>query len=422
MRPRVVLLAFLACAAVSAQETRPKDVREIAKSGVNALPKLQELLKNPDLDIRLEAVKQIVQIGTQRSLDPLIQATADNDPEVQIRATDGLVNFYYPDYVRTGLTSSLRRVGSNIKAKFSDSDDQTIIPVFVQVRPDVIAALGKLVRGGGAMEVRANAARAIGVLRGRAAVDDLVAALHSKDTDVIYQSLIALQKIRDKSAATKITFLLRDLDPKVQTAAVETAGLLQNSEALPQLKDVLSRTRDKGVRRKTLTAIAMIPEPQNRETFARYLRDKDDQMRAAAAEGYARLKDPADVPTIDQAYKEETKTQPRMALAFALVMHGKTEISEMSPLQYLINQLNSAAYHGIATPYLAELARDPNVRAALYKPLLEGTKDEKIYLAEVLSRSGDKDSIPQLQKLSNDTDADVAKAGLRALRSLQDRL
>ena len=51
------------------------------------------------------------------------------------------------------------------------------------------------------MDVRANAARAIGVLRGKAAVPDLVEAAHSKNTDVIYESLIALQKIRDESAA-----------------------------------------------------------------------------------------------------------------------------------------------------------------------------------------------------------------------------
>ena len=79
----------------------PKDVRNLAKQGSSALPRLQELLRNPDLDIRLEAVKAITDIGTQGSLAPLIQATADNDPEVQIRATDGLVNFYLPGYVQT---------------------------------------------------------------------------------------------------------------------------------------------------------------------------------------------------------------------------------------------------------------------------------------------------------------------------------
>ena len=56
------------------------------------------------------------------------------------------------------------------------------------------------------MDVRANAARAVGILRGKAAVPDLIEAAHSKNTDVIYESLIALQKIRDESAGPRVEF------------------------------------------------------------------------------------------------------------------------------------------------------------------------------------------------------------------------
>src|SRR6185436_11911968 len=101
---------LLLCAAALAAQTRPKDVREAAKPGSSALPKLQEFLKDPSTEVRVEAVKQIVEIGTQRSLDPLVVATQDNDPEVQIRATDGLVNFYVPGYVATGVARFIAAV------------------------------------------------------------------------------------------------------------------------------------------------------------------------------------------------------------------------------------------------------------------------------------------------------------------------
>src|SRR6266550_1492721 len=182
------LLFLLLCSLVSGQATRPKDVREMAKGGSNAIPQLQALLKNPDLDVRIEAVKSIVDIGTQRSLDPLIEATRDSDAEVQIRAADGLVNFYLPGYVRTGLGAKVQRVGKSIKGKFTDTNDQVIEP-YIQVRPEVIAALGKLARGGVGMESRANAARAIGILRGREAIPDLLEAMKSKDGTVLYESL-----------------------------------------------------------------------------------------------------------------------------------------------------------------------------------------------------------------------------------------
>lgn len=416
-----MLLTCVAVAAAAAQDLRPKDVRELAKGGSNALPKLQELLKNPDPDIRVEAVKAITEIGTQRSLDPLILATQDNDPEVQIRATDGLVNFYLPGYVQTGLGASLKRVGGSIKAKFTDTNDQVVDP-YVMARPEVIAALGKLARGGADMEVRANAARAIGILRGKDAVPDLIEAIHTKDSAVIYESLNALQKIRDQSAAPRITFLLRDLDPKVQIAAIETTGLLQNKEALPDLVDALNRARDAKVRRAALTAIAMLPAESSRALYSRYLTDKDDKMRAGAAEGIARLRNPADLPMLEKAWQDEGKTPPRLALAFAQVMLGKLDTAEFSPLTYLINTLDSASYREVAQAYLIELARDERVRMALYASLNNATKDEKIGLARVLARSGDKESVSYLQKLSNDSDNEVAQEGQRALRTLQARL
>ena len=419
---RALPLLFSLALAVFGQETvRPKDVREVARGGSAAVPKLRQFLKNPDIEVRVEAVKEIIEIGSvPAALDALIEATGDNDPEVQVRATDGLVNFYLPGYVRTGFGASLRRAGGTIRGKFTDTNDQ-IIDAYVQVRPDVVASLGKLARGGANMDVRANAARAAGVLRGTAAVPDLIEALRSKNSTVIYESLVALQKIHDQSAAPKIAFLLRDFDQKVQIAVIETTGLLQNKEALPGLVDVLSRARDNKVRRAALVAIAMLPDEKNRALYARYMQDKDDQMRAAAAEGYARLKNPSDLPMLEKAWNDENKSHPRLSLAFAQVMLGKTETAEFSPLQYLINTLNSSAYRGEAFAFLVETARDAKVRAGLYRPMLQGTKDEKVWLARVLARSGEKESIPHLEKLSHDADAEIAQEGLRALRVLQAR-
>jgi HEAT repeat protein len=418
---RAVMLLILCWAAAAQEITRPKDVRELGKGGVNAIPRLQELLKNPDNEIRVEAVKQIVEIDTQHSLDPLVIAARDNDPEVQIRTTDGLVNFYLPGYVKRGMSASLQRVGTTIKSHFTDTNDQ-VIDAYIQVRPDVIDALAKLTRGGSRKDVRANAARALGVLRGRAAVPELIDALRSKDSVLIYESLNALQKIHDESAAARIGFLVRDPDQKVQITAIETVGLLRNKAALPDLLDVLNRSRDKKVQRAALTSIAMLPEPKNRDLYARYLKDKDERLRAAAAEGFARLNNPGDVPMLQATFEEEKKIEARLSLAFALVMLGRRELTEFSPLQFLVNNLNSAAYKGEAFAFLVETARNPIVRTALYKPLLGGTKEEKMQLAGVMARSGDQSTIPQLQKLSKDTDVDVSREGIRALRDLQARL
>ena len=45
-------------------------------------------------------------------------------------------------------------------------------------------------------------------------------------------------------------------------------------------------------------------------------------------------------------------------------MLGKLEVSEFSPLQYLVDTLNSSKYSGEAQPLLIEAAREPAVLTA----------------------------------------------------------
>jgi HEAT repeat protein len=416
-----VLFVSVALFPLAAQDVKPKDVRDTAKAGPSAIPTLQSYLKGHPPDVRAEAVKQLTQVGTIASLDPLILATKDDDPQIQILAADGLVNFYSPGYVKTGISGSIAKVGTSIKGKFTDTND-LVIDAYVDVRPDVIDALATLIKSGVNSDVKANAAHASGILRGKAALPNLLDAVHSKNSDVIYESLVAIQKIRDESAGPPIQFLLNDLDQKVQIAAIQTAGVLLNKAAVPDLIQVFNRAKGLTVKREALTAIAMLPEPTSRSIYETNLHDKDDRIRAAAAEGFARLRNPSDLPMIEKAWQEEQKTAPRLSLAFAQVMLGKTEVSQFSPLQFLINNLNSASYNGVAYPFLVELARDGAVRQALYAPLTSGTKEEKIYLARVLARSGDSGSLPMLQKLSTDNDPAVAQEGLKALRNLQARM
>jgi HEAT repeat protein len=418
----VLLLAGIVVFAQDDAKARIKAIRELSKEGSTAVPRLAGYVSDSDQDVRLEAVKAIVQLDTQASLDPLVKATADNSAEIQIRATDGLVNFYLPGYVQAGLGSTFKKVGTSIKSRFTDTNDQ-VIDGYVKVRPDIIQALGKVARGGVSMEARAGAARALGILRGQAALPDLLVAIHSNDTEVNYEALIALQKIRDKSAGPEIAFRLRDPSEKVQAAAIETTGLLDNRAALNQIRDAMDRSKSAKVRRIALTALAMMPDASSHGVFVYRLEDKDEAMRVAALEGLARLRDAQDEARLKKAFDEEKKAPGRLAAAFGLVTHGQREMTEFGPLRYLVNQLNSAAYRGVASSYLKEVARDPAVRQALY-PALQASpsKDEKTGLAEVLGASGDRDSIPVLETLSKDAAPDVAKEALRALQTLRARI
>jgi HEAT repeat protein len=413
----ILLIAFL----VAARAQTPKEIRATAKQGASALPKLRSYLKNPDNKIRDEAVKGIVEIGTAASVDPLIEATRDNDENIQIRATDGLVNFYLPGYVPSGMTAPIKRAGSSIKARFGDRNDQTI-EAYVTVRPDAIRAIGALVRGGGGSDARANAARAIGILRGKAAEDDLYAALKSKDSEVLFEAIVALQKIRDEEAGPHVQYLLRDLNERVQIAAIETSGLLRNRAALPDLRSLLQTFNKVKVRRAALTSIAMLPDPASRPTYTQYLADGDDTLRAAAAEGFGRLGEKNDLTMLEHAWRAETKRTAQISLAFALTMDGETQYNENSPLRFLVQSLDLGTGRGLAAPLLTEAARNPEVRLQLYGPLEQGTKEQKIAIAQILSVDGDGATEAHLEKASHDADPQVAEEGLRALRNLRARL
>ena len=85
----------------------------------------------------------------------------------------------------------------------------------------------------------------MGILRGRQALPDLEQALRSKDSDVIYEALVAIEKIRDPSAgpANRVS-ACTILKEKVQVTAIEATGLLANRAAINDLRDVLDRSRN----------------------------------------------------------------------------------------------------------------------------------------------------------------------------------
>ena len=143
-----------------------------------------------------------------------------------------------------------------------------------------------------------------------------------------------------------------------------------------------------------------------------------DTVRAAA-EGLARIKDPKDQPALTQAFTDERDSSPRLSLAFALVAVGRVEMNDLSPLRYLMNTLNRAAYRGVVLAFLTELAREQAVRNALYPYLPTATRDEKTGLSIVFSRSGGRDSVPYLETLQKDGDVAVVQEAVRSLRTLE---
>jgi HEAT repeat protein len=406
-------------------KARIRQIRELGRGDSRSIATLAGFLTDPSVDVRSEAVKAIAGIGTQHSLEPLARATHDADSQIQIMATDGLVNFYLPGYVAKGLGGSLTRTTRLVKGFFNIRNDQ-VIDAGIQVRDDVGRALGELAgREDATLEARANAALAAGILRARPALPGLEAALRSRDTDLIFEALVALQKIRDPAAGPSAATLAQDPEEKVQTMALETVGVLRSATSGADVRQALDRAGSARVRRVALGALAMIATPQDHAILLRYSSERDPQLRAAAIEGLGRLRDPEDIPTIEETFNEQNLDERvRLAAAFAVVMEGKVETSEFSALRYLVNSLNLKSHSALTHAYLAELLRRREVRQAVQSLIVEptATKDEKILTAQSLAESGAPDALPVIEQLSKDTNPDVSVAATRSLRLLRSQL
>jgi HEAT repeat protein len=405
-----------------ATNERILQIRRLGKTDSQAIPELAKDLSDPNPDIRTEAVRAIVKIGTERSLDPLVAATHDNDPDIQILATDGIVNFYFPGYVSNGLLSHpLSRGVKQLKTFFAVRNRQEIAPE-ITIRPNIQEAIAAEVGHAASVDARANAARAAGILRDGAAVPALGEALRSRETVLMMESLYAMQKIGDPAAGTAAAFLVRDLDEKVQLAALETVGVLRNTASAAAVRQVFTNARNDKVQRSALEALAVFGVPDDRKLFQQYAADSDAVMRAAALEGLGRIREPEDTPLLDTAFNEKNiDWRVHLAAAFALVSEGKVDTAEFSPLQYLVENLDQANRDETAQAYLTELCRREDVRKGVYALLPQASVQQKIVLCNILAASHAPDVVPVLTDLSKDANSDLSLAAAKSLRIAQAR-
>ena len=402
---------------------RKKAINEVGEKGKKqqidaqaACSALGKVTRDPAPEVREDVVIALIKIGSPNCLPGLVQMTKDASPEIQSLAVDGLVDLYVPGYVQFGWLNSVKSFGKSLKNRFSDPEP-TIVQPSVRVAPEAVDVIVPLISGGSSMESRANAARAAGILRARPAIPELQKALESRDETIALEAVRSIEKIGDLSAGPSLVARLRDPNKKIREAAAEAVGQLRVREAVDDLNTMVRGERDKDIQRTALTALAKIPDNGQDKVFLLYLRDKDDKLRAAAAEGLGRSGNQGDLEVLQEAFAIEKNESVRLSLAF-----GSVSLGDKNMISYLVDGLDSRFHRLEARPFLVELARDPQVLPELYTPLTSGTEQQKIELAYVVARSGTRESEPHLERLTRDTNPKVAEAALRELNNLRARL
>lgn len=417
--------AFLAlsilCFVLTAQ-VRPKDkiknLEALAKQGQNAAAGIAAYQRDEDVSVRLAAAEALIQAGGVASADALRTGCEDGSSDVQRLSVAGIVNFYKPGYIKQGVRAKAGAVGNKILR----SNEEPVVDPFVTVRPEDIAAVRKVLLNGASRDSKLEAAQALGILRAGSALPDIYPLLKSKDDAMMLAALRAIETSGDKAAAAETVFLLRDLNDKIQSRAIALNGIFRNEEALPDLAEVFSRGRSAKSKAAALEAIAMIASPESKALFEQNVDNRDGSLRGLSAEGLGRLVAKEHDAKIKALYQDEGSARARLGEAFALVKFGNLDTGEFSPLTYLFNTLNSAAWNDYARSYLRELSRDSSVRKGLRTKVAAATKSEKIGLARILSAEGTGEDREILDALAHDRDADVAQEGIKAARTLNARL
>lgn len=396
-------------------KVRAKAAREIAKSGdASAVPALVVALGDTSVDVRREVVLALAQIRVSAALDALVTATRDTDPDVRTLAVQGLSGYYTGVAPSAGFSAFVKKQYRRAKSHFVQAN--TRIDPGVSVEPQVVAALVKAMNDTSALPAAREAAKGLGILVAQAAVPDLVERAHSTDVDLARESLNALAKIKDRSAGPKLIDLLDSSDKDIKRDAAVTTGILRAREALPKLQAMFENDPDQKNKEKALEGLAYLGEPVSVPLFTQAIWREDKALRASAAEGLARAGDASAVSELEKAVSVEKDAAAKLAAEYALTALGKEDF-----LAAVVHELASKLRGDVAEAYLRELTREAKFLPRLYPFLSEHEPVVRKRLATVLMFTGDQSSLQHLERLTHDSNPDVASEALRAARAIRAR-
>jgi HEAT repeat protein len=389
-------------------DQRAKAASELGKEGEpSAVPALTAALNDPSAKVRRQVVVALAKIRGGNSLEGLITASRDTDPQVRVIAVDALSGYYL------GRTPSIGFIGG-LKHATASSDESERIDPGVAIDPKVVAALQAALEDTRSIEPARHAAKGLGTLMAESAVPALVRAAHSPDEALAQEALNSLGKIKDLSAGPQLVDLVDSPKKAVRQDAVLIVGLLRARDAASKLQIVAQNDRDKTTRRNAFEGLAYLGEPVSYDLFARTLGEKDKTYRAYAGEGLGRIGDKRAMPELEKALAAESDGGTRLAEQFALTKLGQSKMGE------LVAGLGSRNWDSALT-YLVELGHDPQIITQLPGYLHNKDANIRRRLCTALMYAGNTSSIAPLEEASKDSNSDVAAEALRALRAIRAR-
>lgn len=407
-------------------------------------------LSHPDISKRRSAAEALSS-GDERALYPLLKALTDENAGVQDAAMRSLISIggevvaymvipllREESLLRNTAIIILRDIGQSsvplLKSLLKDKDPDVrkfAIDIICDIRhceyPEEISIL---LREDPNPNVRASAARALGMLGYRAGIPFLIEALRDEEW-VVFSVLEALAMFRDDSSVPIIEGFLAGNNDTLRMAAIDALGSFGTTGAVSCLTGRLSKADgfEKIMVIKSLISggVSLFALPaKEKEEIAVILRDMlengDTEEKIAAVRGLADLQDTfAYEAIVDFAGSFDPSNPENDEFIFAI----KDAIRSFGCTDAFISIISNASikYRGkvIAIETVGELNCNkavPSLVALLEKDI----RDVRRATINALGNIGDEDAMMRLIDAVDDYDSHVRKSAINALGKIGDKV
>lgn len=349
----------------------PKDTVRVADTAPPAVKKAVAALDSLDPDEQKKAVVSLAQMNHSSAQDALIAALQHPSKNVRITAAfEAALAYIKEPTILTALFEVVVHDGWYANHVRPYTERFSFRDVAANIGPAAIPILTGALSNVDS-DVRRFATDALGAIVGIAAIPDLIQVLNDQDKYVRRAAAEALGNVGDTTAVVSLRNALTDPEENVRCAAAEALGKLKDKSALPELLEHLRNDPNTGVRAAASHAVGRIGDSTAVPDLIDALKSqkqkircaaalalgqigdasainelrgvlsdqKEDQdVRHAAAEALALLKDNASIPAIANIVLEFRAGTPPDDVIYALGDMGEAAISE------LINILMNSNY------------------------------------------------------------------------------
>jgi HEAT repeat protein len=373
-------------------------------------------LRNPDPKLRLDALRLLRDARYPEAIGPVAALIADPVDAIQLEAIATELSFFMVDDVSPRKRFAFfieKRSAGHAAAAFEAG------PLAAWPRPAPLELLRGLLQAADdeSPQVRLEAIYALGVIGRKPFPPELDAALikvlDHYDPAMRAGAAKVIGRLHVTSAGDALIRAINDSNAAVRYASMRALGQLGETRALAALNEQLAfYGRGEGAWA-ALDALARIGHSSSLPTFTSRLGDKDPFIRRASAEGLARAGVGSDTAALEVGAGNDSSEMVRAAMAFALQKAGRNYASRLADM------MDSPKMAQQLAEYLIELG--PPIVPALLPHLQDPDAAIRGNVAQVLGAIGGDETIEALKPLTEDREADVARAATRAIERIKAR-